>query len=116
MTLFTLAGALISASYVCCVALATSAALYNRFFEGFLSPEKKGSRERERERTTTTKTGGKQREQIHPRADELFQTNTNGYDSRAFLSACRLPSVCRFFLSLGLISMHVEIEAIGEDS
>lgn len=42
MTLFTLAGALISASYVCCVALATSAALHNRFFEGFLSPEKKG--------------------------------------------------------------------------
>lgn len=42
MTLFTLAGPLISASYVCCVALATSAALHNRFFEGFLSPAKKG--------------------------------------------------------------------------
>lgn len=109
MTLFTLAGALISASYVCCVALATSAALHNRFFEGFLSPE--------RERGQQQKEGGKQREQIHPRAHELFQTNTNGYDSRAFLPACRLPSVCHFFpLSLGLISMHVEMEAIGEDS
>lgn len=52
-------------------------------------PEKKGM---ERERTTT-KRKGKQREQIHPRADELFLTSTNVYDSRAFLSACRLPSV-----------------------
>lgn len=42
MTLFTLAGALISASDVCCAALATSAALHNRFFEGFLSLAKKG--------------------------------------------------------------------------
>lgn len=59
MTLFTLAGALISASYVCCVALATSAALYNRFFEGFLSPgKKKGSREREENNKNRGKTEG----------------------------------------------------------
>lgn len=62
MTLFTLAGALISASHVCCVALlsayqqTTSAALHNRSFEGFLSLEKK---EIERVRTTTTKRKGK---------------------------------------------------------
>lgn len=74
--------------------------------KAFFLQEKKRDRERERGKQQKR---GKQREQIHPRADELFQTNTNGYDSRAFLSACA-------FLSLGLISMHAEIEAIGEDS
>lgn len=93
MTLFTLAGALISTSDVCCVALATSAALHNRFFEGFLSPAKKGIEREDRNK----KKGGKQREQIHPRAHELFQTDTNGYDSGAFLPARRLASVCRLF-------------------
>lgn len=69
MTLFTLAGALISASHVCCVALlsayqqTTSAALHNRSFEGFLSLEKK---EIERVRTTTTKRKGKTEGKIHP--------------------------------------------------
>lgn len=49
-TLFTLAGALISASYVCCVAPATSAAPHNRFFEGFLQKKKKdGARGRQQQ-------------------------------------------------------------------
>lgn len=93
MTLFTLAGALISAGYVCCVALATSAALHNRFFEGFLQNKK-----RDRAR------GQQQQKEREKRMDKFIhvqrscsKTHTNGYDCRAFLSTSRLPSGCRLF-------------------
>lgn len=58
MTLFTLAGALISASYVCCVAPATSAALHNRFFEGFLQKKRM---EREDDNNNNKKKGKTER-------------------------------------------------------
>lgn len=102
MTLFTLAGALISASHVCCVALlsayqqTTSAALHNRLFEGFLSLEKKG----DRVRTTTTKREGENRGENtaeHKRIQLLFQTHTNGHDSWSFHSASLLSSAHRLF-------------------
>lgn len=115
MTLFTLAGALISASYVCCVAPATSAALHNRFFEGFLQKKKKKGRS-ERTTTTTTKRKGKQRGQIHPRADAPFQNPHKWIRWPGFSLYLSSPLCLPAFLSLGLIRLHVEIEAIGEDS
>lgn len=75
MTLFTLAGALISASHVCCVALlsayqqTTSAALHNRSFEGFLSLGEKKKGDRKSEDNKQQKERGKTEERIHPYTD-----------------------------------------------
>lgn len=120
MTLFTLAGALISASHVCCVVLlsayqqTTSAAVHNRSFEGFFSSAKK---ELERVRTTTTKREGEnggENTAVHKRIQLLFQTHRNGHDGWSFHSLLLLCS--SDFLSLGLIRLLVEMQGIGEDS
>lgn len=125
MTLFTLAGALISASHVCCVALlsayqqTTSAALHNRSFEGFLFLEKKGDRKSE---DNNNKKKGKNRGE-----NTSVQTHTNTYNCRCkptqmdmiagLFSLCLSSLLCSLaFLSLGLIRLLVEMEAIGEDS
>lgn len=127
MTLFTLAGALISASHVCCVALlsahqqTTSAALHNRSFEGFLSLGKKKG-DRKSENNNNKKKGKKQRGK-----NSSIQTHTNTYNCcskptqmdmiAGLFSRCLSALLCSLaFLSLGLIRLHVEMEAVGEDS
>lgn len=112
MTLFTLAGALISAGYVCCAALATSAALHNRFFEGFLQNKK-------RDRARGQQQQQKEREK---RMDKFIHVQRScskptQMDMIAGFSLYLSPPLWLLaFFSLGLIRLHGEIEAIGEDS
>lgn len=92
MTLFTLAGALISASHVCCVALlsahqqTTSAAPHNRSFEGFLSLWEKKKKGDGKSEDNKKKGGNFIHTQTHKHVQLLFQTHTNGHDSWSFLS------------------------------
>lgn len=99
MTLFTLAGALISASHVCCVAplsahqRTTSAAPHNRSFEGFLSLSEKKKTEKGQQQQQK---GGNNREEVggkfsraqadtRKRTQSPLPTYTNGHDSWSFL-------------------------------
>lgn len=95
MTLFTLAGALISAGYVCCVALATSAAPHNRFFEGFLQNKK---RDRARGQQQQQKEREKRMDKFIHVQRSCSKTHTNGYDCRLFSLPLASPLVVGFSL------------------
>ena len=105
MTLFTLAGALISASHVCCVAVlsayqqTTWAALHNRSFEGFLwLKKKKGDRKRE-DNNNKNRVKKYTHTRTHKHIQLLFPTHTNGHDGSSFLSRpLRSPLLIGFSL------------------
>lgn len=124
MTLFTLAAALISASHVCCVALlsayqqTTSAALHNRSFEGFLSLGKKEiewghQQQKERQNQRGEHTPIRKHTNTYNVCCKPTQMDMIAGLFSLYLFTLRCSSA---FLSLGLIRLLVEMEAIGEDS